>query len=64
VASRKVRLEGNCGRILVTALYGTWCQPRFAWQKVQPLDVINFLFRQLVQFSLPGGWAKGKKQHI
>jgi len=42
-------------------LRGTWRQPRFAWQKVQPLDVINFLFRQFMQFSLPGGWAKGKK---
>jgi len=41
-------------------LRGTWRQPRFAWRKVQPLDVINFLFRQLMQFSLPGGWVKGK----
>jgi hypothetical protein len=44
-------------------LRGTWRQPRFVWRKVQPLDVINFLFRLLMQFSLPSGWAKGKKEH-
>jgi hypothetical protein len=45
-------------------LRGTWRQPRSAWRKVQPLDVINFLFRHLMQFSLSGGWVKGKKQRI